>query len=995
MKKIIQIILTCSCFILGQTPQEIKQAKNLIKSKGLSEGQVRSIAKQKGYSDKKINQYIEKEKSSSVDGKKIKIEMNKIILNESKEEDFSKNSNKVEESNNNENIIEENLELENYEDKIEEIELNPTGYFGYNIFKRDPALFQETSVGVVDPNYIIGPSDEIIVMLWGETQFRQVLTVDREGFIFIPEIGQVFVNGLNLKLLESKLFRVFSQSYASLDPQNGKATTFLDISLGKLRPLRIQVLGEVAQPGAYTVSPSTTLFSSLYYFNGPTYAGSLRDIQLIRGGEKIGSIDFYKYLLTGEKPKDQKLQLDDVIFIPRRLKSVTISGEINRSGIYELKSNEGFLSLISLAGGLKVTSYLDRSQIDRVVSFENRDKVGMDRIIIDVDLKSILDSKSDFSVQDGDIIRVFSISEVRQNIVTIDGAVVRPGIYDIGKALKISELIKRSDGLMGDAYTKKIDVFRTKPDFNVKIIKLDLNKILDGNLDEDIFLMNNDKVKVYSLTEMVDKKYVTINGHVKQEGDYLLQENMTLYDLIFKGGGFIDEDFKKQTYLKRAELVRYSTNNNKREIIPFNLELVLAKKGAFDTPLLSQDVIQIYSNDEIEGKTRYVSIEGHVKKPGQYELYENNMRIKDLLFKSGGFDDKLYKSQTFSDRADLIRFDTDRTAQKIISFNLDSVLFNSKSKQNYLLLPGDIVRVYSEVAFNRIKKVRIKGSVRKPGRYNYKNNMSLLDLILESNGLDDGHYMYKVEVSRVDLSNKDREKYLDVISFEINDNFEIIDNESYSDSKDFILEPHDLIHIRSRLLSFNQKIIKISGEVEYPGDYSILKYNETITDIIDRSGGLLATAFVSGSNYYRDSVKINVSFEEIIKNPKSNLNFKVQDGDFIEINRAPSLVVLKGGVNNPGVHKFVPKKRLRYYLSLAGGVSLDAEKDNIYIVYPSGDSKKYKPFSILSPKVKDGSVITVGIQKEAEPFDKTEYAKELSSILANLAQVIAILSLGQ
>ncbi|SVD59736.1 uncharacterized protein METZ01_LOCUS412590, partial [marine metagenome] len=252
-------------------------------------------------------------------------------------------------------------------------------YFGYDIFKRDPALFQASSVGAVDPDYLIGPGDEIIMMLWGETQFRQVLTVDREGFVFIPEIGQVFVNGLNLSLLESKLFRVLSQSYASLNPQGRKPTTFLDVSLGNLRPLRIQVLGEVAQPGAYTVSPSATLFSALYYFNGPTTLGSLRDIRLIRGGKEIAVIDFYDYLLTGKKPKDRKLQLDDVIFIPHRLKTVTIEGEINRPGIYELKLDETLTDIIEMSGGLKITAYLDRAQIDRIVPFDQRAELGMDR----------------------------------------------------------------------------------------------------------------------------------------------------------------------------------------------------------------------------------------------------------------------------------------------------------------------------------------------------------------------------------------------------------------------------------------------------------------------------------------------------------------------------------------------------------------------------------------------------------------------------------------
>ncbi|SVE51332.1 uncharacterized protein METZ01_LOCUS504186, partial [marine metagenome] len=232
--------------------------------------------------------------------------------------------------------------------------------------------------------------------------FRQVLTVDREGFVFIAEIGQVFVNGLNLNLLESKLFRVLSQSYASLNPLGREPTTFLDISIGNLRPLRIQVLGEVPQPGAYTVSPSATLFSSLYYFNGPTTRGSLRSIHLIRAGEELATIDFYDYLLTGKKPKDEKLQLDDVVFIPRRMKSVAIVGDINRPGIYELKSNESLSDIIAIAGDLKVTAYLDRAQIDRIVPFDQRNDIEMERMYLDVNLNEILDLQKIIPLYDGD-----------------------------------------------------------------------------------------------------------------------------------------------------------------------------------------------------------------------------------------------------------------------------------------------------------------------------------------------------------------------------------------------------------------------------------------------------------------------------------------------------------------------------------------------------------------------------------------------------------------
>jgi polysaccharide biosynthesis/export protein len=994
MKNIIQILVVGYGLIFTQTVQEIKIAKDLIKKKGLSEEQIRSLAKQKGYSDEKIENALKKERKINQNTKKNNNHNAEKISQIYESEESSINNAKTENFNDDRIIDEKLSKIEKPPAKIEDTRGGVLDYFGYDIFKRDPALFQEASIGVVDPNYLIGPGDEIIIMLWGETQFRQVLSVDREGFIFIPEIGQVFVNGLNLKLLESKLFRVFSQSYASLDPKSGKATTFLDISLGNLRPLRIQVLGEIAQPGSYTVSPSTTLFSALYYFNGPTYNGSLRDIQLIRGGKKISSIDFYKYLLTGEKPLDQKLQLDDVIFVPPRLKSIAIEGEVKRSGIYELKSEEGFLSLINFAGGLEVTSYLDRSQIDRVVSFEDRERLGMDRMIIDVDLKEILKSKNQFSLQDGDIIKVFSISESRENTVSIEGAVNRPGTYDIGNSLKISQLIKRADGLMGDAYIQKIDLTRINPDYSEKLINLNLNKILNEDYNEDIFLNSNDKIKVYSITEMTDKAFVTINGHVKNKGSYLLQENMTLYDLIFKSGGFVDRDFKKLTYLKRAEIIRYKKENNNKEIIPFDLGLVLEKKGMSKTPLFSKDVIRIYSIAEIEGETRFVYLSGHAKRPGKYELYEHNMRIKDLLFKSGGYDDLVFKSNTLLSRADLIRIEEGKSSKVLIPFNLEDVLYNPESKQNYFLLPGDELRIYPKEILQKEQKVLIGGSVVLPGSYIYKKDMTLLDLILEARGLNQNSYLYRVEVSRLDILNQKKYNYADLIVFNITQDFKVKDHKSYNKLEDFLIKPYDKIQVRSNDFFTKNRIVQIEGEVQFPGDYSILKFDELITDIISRAGGLLPSSFITGSEYYRGSRKINVSFEKIIKNPKSKLNLRVQNGDIIKINKQPNLVIIEGEVNSPGIHKYVPNKRLNYYLDLAGGLNLNSEKNNIWIEYPNGDSKKYKRYSFISPKVIDGSVIKIGKKEETEPFDKTEYAKELTSILANIAQVIVILSLG-
>ena len=261
------------------------------------------------------------------------------------------------------------------ENQIENQNLN-LKYFGYDIFLNNPEIFQSSISDYVDPDYIIGPGDEIILLLWGETELNNSFFVEKDGYLFIPNVGQVFVNGLTLKRLESKLFQLLKKVYSSLEPSSGNPTTFFDVSLGALtlRPTRVFALGEVNQPGAYEIKSTATLFTSLYYFNGPSYNGSLRNIKLIRNNKEIATIDFYDYLLKGKQLNDQTLQRDDVIFIPKRGKSVTIIGEINRPAVYELKDSDRLENLIEIAGGLKNTTYLDRIKIDRILPSENRIK---------------------------------------------------------------------------------------------------------------------------------------------------------------------------------------------------------------------------------------------------------------------------------------------------------------------------------------------------------------------------------------------------------------------------------------------------------------------------------------------------------------------------------------------------------------------------------------------------------------------------------------------
>ena len=377
--------------------------------------------------------------------------------------------------------------------------------------------------------------------------------------------------------------------------------------------------------------------------------------------------------------------------------------------------------------------------------------------------------------------------------------------------------------------------------------------------------------------------------------------------------------------------------------------------------------------------------------------------LSDLLFQAGGFDDLIYRSMTFLGRADLLRLDEGQITRTIIPLNLGEVLDNPESQQNLALIPDDIVRVYPKALFNEVKPVTIEGSVKSPGQFDLKTGMTLKDLILEAGGVGINVFRYKVDIARIDPENKSFEKFAEVISFTMDEKFTVSDvaykrngnpGEVEIKRSGFLLEPYDVVSIRPDPYFSLQRKVTISGEVMYPGSYTILSPDEKITDIIKRAGGLRPEAYTTASQFTRQGQSVQMSFDRIIRNPRSNHNFNVQGGDEIVIAPRPNLVYVNGEVNNPGLRKFVPGKRLRYYIDATGGYTPDADKWNVFVQLPSGDSYKITPLTLVSPKILDGSIITVGQEPpEEEPLDKTEFAKEVASILADLAQVVIMVML--
>lgn len=285
------------------------------------------------------------------------------------------------------------------------------------------------------------------------------------------------------------------------------------------------------------------------------------------------------------------------------------------------------------------------------------------------------------------------------------------------------------------------------------------------------------------------------------------------------------------------------------------------------------------------------------------------------------------------------------------------------------------------------------GAVKNPAKYEYKLDMDLKDLLLEAGGLSEDIYRYKVEIARLDTINQNQEKFAEIIELDMDDKYSLYDN-SNNKLKNFEIQPYDYIIVRPDPYFEMQKIVKVSGSVLYPGTYVIQSDNEKISDMIKRAGGLNKQAFPEGSAFFRSGERVQMNLKKILKRPSHSSNIRIQDGDEIIVSQRLEIIQIRGEVNNPGYYKYQKGKKINDVIQESGGYNNNADVENTFITYPNGQSKKYSRW-LKNHKVSDGSIVVVGKKPPEEPFDRTEYLKELTSIIANLAQVISIIVLAR
>ncbi len=486
-------------------------------------------------------------------------------------------------------------------------ELKP---FGMELFTHiDDNAGQPTDISSSN-DYILGPGDNIIIYLWGRVEKEFNLTIDREGKIFIPQVGNVVVWGLSLENFIQKAENSFSKVYSDFQ---------LTASLGKIRSIRIFVAGEVQRPGAYTVSSLTSLLNALYLAGGPSERGTMRSIKLKRQGKTISEVDLYKLLLEGDNSTDLHLESGDVVFVPVAGPQVAIRGEIRREAIYELQGSETAMELLTLAGNATPEAHLERVSLERI-SDQSEWKV------IDLNLKDANSPTEKTIMKAGDRITVFSIFEAKQNIVAVFGQVKHAGFFERKNDSHVSDLVIQAKLQPYDVYFERADLFRRHPDKRIEIISINLENIINGDRTTDILLQDKDSLHIYSIGEIEWERFVYIEGEVKNPGRYPLYDNMTAEDLIFLSGSYT-----RSAQRQRVEVARLDENAE------ISLMYIGINNNEADMFKLTEDdhlyVRQIPEWDE----SRTITIEGAVKYPGTYTIADQSETLHELLIRCGGF----------------------------------------------------------------------------------------------------------------------------------------------------------------------------------------------------------------------------------------------------------------------------------------------------------------------------------------------------------------------
>ncbi|ANU57866.1 SLBB domain-containing protein [Bacteroides caecimuris] len=597
--------------------------------------------------------------------------------------------------------------------------------FGRNIFNTRNLTF-EPSVNIATPlNYRLGPGDEVIIDIWGASQNTIRQQISPDGTINIQKIGPVNLNGMTIAEANDYLKRTLNKIYNGLD-NTDDPTSDIRLTLGSIRTIQINVMGEVVQPGTYSLSSFSTVFHALYRAGGVSEIGSLRNVQLVRNGKNIATIDVYQFIMKGNIQDDIRLQEGDVVIVPAYEVLVKIDGKVKRPMRFEMKKDENLSTLISYAGGFDADAYTRSLRVVR----QNGQEYEVNTVK-DLDY-------SVYKMRNGDVVTTEAILNRFTNKLEIRGAVYRPGIYQLnGRLNTVRELVNEAQGLTGDAFLNRAVLYRQREDLTTEVVPVDIKAIMDGT-SQNIILTKNDILYIPSIHDLEDRGDVVIHGEVAKPASYPYADNMTLEDLIIQAGGLREAASVVRVDVSRRIRNPHSTADNDTigRTYTFSLKEGFVVDGTPGFVLQPYDEVYVRRSPGYQVQQN-VAVEGEILFEGSYAMTSRTERLSDLIRKAGGSTKnaylrgaKLTRVATEGEKKrmeDVLRLMSRQLGEAMmdsldihvedhftVGIDLEKAIANPGSTADIVLREGDVVFIPKST-----NTVKINGAVMVPNTVSY------------------------------------------------------------------------------------------------------------------------------------------------------------------------------------------------------------------------------------------------------------------------------------
>jgi polysaccharide biosynthesis/export protein len=693
---------------LRNDPSLIGRLQQMMQSSGLTPDQIRDRLRAQGYPDSLLDQYLPggRPDSTTVPGDDVFAAVRSLGLGDSTALDSLANRSRVRRrtvAHGDSALLDtlrRALQNESTRSAVRAVlasrhlqqEFADSGFqvFAADLFRSDSTAFNASSASAgADPNYRFGPGDKLALILTGDVQKSYSLSVTREGFVVIPDVGQITVAGLTRAQLEDVLYSRLGRVYSGVRRGGGTTHFYLDVS--QIGTNQVFITGDVLRPGSLQISRAGTVLNALYQAGGPTATGTLRGVQVRRGGTTVATLDFYDYALRGDATNDVRLESGDVIFIPPRHPQVRVAGNVVRPATYELAGDQSLANVIQMAGGFTETADRRRVQIDRVVPPSERTTAGADRKVVDVPS----DLFASAPVRGGDVVRVLGIAEHVASRVTVVGNVWTPGALGFAPGMHLHDALRRVGGLKPDSYLGQVLITRLRPDSTREMFRTAMYDTT-GRPVENFELSDGDEISVFSTTDFRPRRYVTVNGAVRKPGPVPYREGMTMRDALLLAGGPTEG-----ALLTEAELARLPENRGAgvtaiTQVVPMDSSYAFDRGGvksspagrAFVSSTVSDVVLQPYDAVLIKRQTNWqlqqtVAVDGEVNYPGAYSLIKSTEKLSEIIRRAGGLTGAAY--------AQGIVFIRKRDDIGRIGVDLPAVLQNSSSIDNLELVNGDSI----------------------------------------------------------------------------------------------------------------------------------------------------------------------------------------------------------------------------------------------------------------------------------------------------------------